>query len=211
MPYVITTTTADALAATAMLNGDEAMSLTLDEAKAREAAGTTRLAVATLDEARDACRAVDPDDNAEVRGPLTRMVDALTESGGTVGPLPDGTVIEVTPVTDDQLRAAVAHRIDGAYTRSITEIVAAYNGHAIGGRWLWDRGDSVTELPSSHAHEARAAQLADGSWQARCDCGWEGVVRRGSAAALNDRDRHIAAFNAKQGDAGYGEACDARR
>lgn len=41
--------------------------------------------------------------------------------------LPDGTTIEVVPVTEDQLRAAVAGYLDGAYTRPFDEIIEAYN------------------------------------------------------------------------------------
>ena len=67
-------------------------------------AGVTRRAVATLDEAREAVVA------KVKRNPMTttkreyveaaKLVKAgntLPESGGTVGPLPDGTVITVEP------------------------------------------------------------------------------------------------------------------
>lgn len=55
---------------------------------------TTRRAVATLEEAFNA--APEPVRNAFWAARLALM--ALPESGGTVGPLPDGTVIEVERV-----------------------------------------------------------------------------------------------------------------
>lgn len=88
-------------------------------------ASVTRRAVVTLDEARAVCRAVDPDDNGDVRGPLTRMVDALTDSGGTVGPLPDGTTIRVALVRYEDLL-----QLGGPIyptTTTHAEILAAYN------------------------------------------------------------------------------------
>jgi len=63
---------------------------------------TTRIAVATLGEARASVdRAVTdtPGYTASVGFPTDAAIaDAISESGGSVGPLPDGTTIEVRPV-----------------------------------------------------------------------------------------------------------------
>jgi hypothetical protein len=60
---------------------------------------TTRQAVPTLDAAREATVAIVLD-RYPVRWPrkfTVRAARTLPESGGTIGPLPDGTVIEVRP------------------------------------------------------------------------------------------------------------------
>lgn len=101
--------------------------------------GQSRRAVATLDEARDAARdRVGPLGSFEaVRAAPSWQVDALDtitellESGGTVGPLPDGTVIEVAPVhsgdlwdsLDADTRAFMRCRRD----LNIHKIIDAYN------------------------------------------------------------------------------------
>lgn len=57
------------------------------------------VAVATLEEARE--EAKNHADNLPIEdkaGPWYRAIDALPESGGSVGPLPDGTIIEVSRV-----------------------------------------------------------------------------------------------------------------
>lgn len=94
----------------------------------------SRRAVAALEEARKAC--------LDIVRPLAR--EALKRPAGDpiadvclnlmrtdwapeVVSLPDGTTIEVVPVTEDQLRAAVAGYLDGAYTRPFDEIIEAYN------------------------------------------------------------------------------------
>lgn len=51
----------------------------------------------------------------------------ITESGGIIGPLSDRTMFDVRAITEDQLRAAVAPQLPGAYSRSLGEIAAAYN------------------------------------------------------------------------------------
>lgn len=51
----------------------------------------SRVAVATLEEAR---RAI-----VDTYGGVYGYLVALSESGGTVGPLPDGTIIDVMPVS----------------------------------------------------------------------------------------------------------------
>jgi hypothetical protein len=132
MPYIITTKTAEAREATAQLNSDEAMTLTLDEAKRREATGTTRRAVATLDEAHD-----------EAAGRVQAVVGAppqpdewdvqlarITESGGTVGPLPDGTVIEVVKVCDTWcigVAEDAGHEFPDPENVTVQEGIDAYN------------------------------------------------------------------------------------
>jgi hypothetical protein len=63
----------------------------------------SRRAVATLEEARSVCRGTVHEthvNGAPVDEPWVQT-DALRESGGTVGPLPDGTVIKVEPQADD--------------------------------------------------------------------------------------------------------------
>jgi hypothetical protein len=88
-----------------------------------------RRAVATLEEAREwVYRSLDRDP-LPVAGRLG-MAMGLPESGGTLGPLPDGTVIEVEPVTWHDLIAdghftTVPSPVDSA--SNAAEIVAAYN------------------------------------------------------------------------------------
>jgi hypothetical protein len=96
----------------------------------------TRRAVATLDKAHAAAayelRQCDTDSFAIA----ARVAEAyaLPESGGTVGPLPDGTVIEVEPVLIENLifRAGIkawyvtaARRADTAM--SDADVIDAYN------------------------------------------------------------------------------------
>lgn len=78
MPYVITTTTPT--------GGESSLAV----------GKRTRVAVATLEEARKAAaRAIIADPTADGAIARTRECHTIPESGGTVGPLPDGTVIEV--------------------------------------------------------------------------------------------------------------------
>src|SRR5262245_5521435 len=80
-----------------------------------ECVGHSRRAVATLDKAREAARPIieaawpegsvklaasydDADESTLRFHDAHADVDSLPESGGTIGPLPDGTVIEVLPV-----------------------------------------------------------------------------------------------------------------
>lgn len=93
----------------------------------------SRLAVATLDEAR----AFVGNEIADVAANTNRLYPALdkqhrelSESGGTVGPFPDGTVIEVAPTTTDALREAVEISGYGSWPDcdpSDDEIIYAYN------------------------------------------------------------------------------------
>lgn len=76
-------------------------------------AATTRRAVATLEEARAIARETVP----RVFSPF------IPASGCTIGPLPDGTVIEVEPTTWYKLAEAVGM----ASNPFNTEILDAYN------------------------------------------------------------------------------------
>jgi hypothetical protein len=86
MPYIVTTKRP------AKVDHDE-------ERAERE--HVSRRAVATLEEARDfiysLCAETDVDDER-----IADDIDRLPESGGTVGPLPDGTVIEVEQGPDEE-------------------------------------------------------------------------------------------------------------
>lgn len=67
------------------------------------------------------CREWKPD-------PLAEPFLALPESGGTVGPFPDGTVIEVAPAQPGELRRACPLIFSSDWVRmSDHERVAAYN------------------------------------------------------------------------------------
>lgn len=72
----------------------------------------SRRAVATLEEARDAIRKF-MEDRFTYGRRYFPDADALIDSGGTVGPLPDGTVIEVKPSTWLQLAIAAGMRAAG--------------------------------------------------------------------------------------------------
>jgi hypothetical protein len=62
------------------------------------------------------------------RRATVRAVASLPESGGTVGPLPDGTVIEVVPMDEEEMRSyASISGVNDAYERPMTEILDAYN------------------------------------------------------------------------------------
>jgi len=82
MPYIITThTRKDAI-----------------ERSVGLAPRPSRRAVATLEEARDVAEdAVIGEGRFDNDEAFLAAIVALPESGGTIGPLPDGTVIEVTP------------------------------------------------------------------------------------------------------------------
>ena len=84
---------------------------------------TENMTAATLDEGREACfRAYDAADGSSAD--LHESIDRLPESGGTIGPLPDGTTITVRPATlTEQIQAAldeydlaafIAARLSGA-------------------------------------------------------------------------------------------------
>jgi hypothetical protein len=92
----------------------------------------SRRAVATLEEARDfiysLCAETDVDDER-----IADDIDRLPESGGTVGPLPDGTVIEVEQVTWHELTHRTTNvgrywlPADHGHTDAQAAILDAYN------------------------------------------------------------------------------------
>jgi hypothetical protein len=55
------------------------------------------------------------------------MAETVPESGGTIGPLPDGTVIEVTPQTWGQLSQAAGPQYRNRYAMSNVAILDAFN------------------------------------------------------------------------------------
>lgn len=69
----------------------------------------SRRAVATLDEARQAV-----------------FPHALPESGGTVGPLPDGTVIEVGPASEREMLDVIGVKF-AVTAHDSTSVIDAYN------------------------------------------------------------------------------------
>ena len=120
MPYIITTLPE--------FQGDRANGAGFKQ-------NVTRTAVATLDEARDVCwkaLADVPRYGLQEAAINSAQVHDLTAEGGTVGPLPDGTVIEVQAVcwnwiigmADDAGIDTDAVHEDGGDLA----ILAAYNG-----------------------------------------------------------------------------------
>jgi hypothetical protein len=61
--------------------------------------------------------------------PFYDAIVDLSESGGTIGPLPDGTIIEVKPVTWDDVAHVVMerHTLSPGYGYSLSEVLALYN------------------------------------------------------------------------------------
>jgi hypothetical protein len=111
MPYIITTTRPG--------------SASWDES-------TTRWAVATLDEAQEAAAVVittgrDMDPRARDGGWDFSRVWGMPEQGDTVGPLPDGTVIEVEWVDWYHLHDAVAAAGDTKVYAPGQGLINAYN------------------------------------------------------------------------------------
>jgi hypothetical protein len=91
--------------------------------------GFTRTAVATLDEARDDVIArIECAENPD--GPRLdsewERAHGMDESGGTVGPLPDGTVIEVRRVEWATLNGEHGYTLHPS-TQMAERILAAYN------------------------------------------------------------------------------------
>jgi hypothetical protein len=77
----------------------------------------SRRAVATLEEAQDLVR----------EAGATVAAAVITESGGTIT-LPDGSVIEVVPMDEEEMRSyASISGVNDAYERPMTEILDAYN------------------------------------------------------------------------------------
>lgn len=119
MPFIITTSHA-------MLPGTTGMPV---------GGGDTRIAVATLG---DAAEYIDGTLPEEIGAPkvciaIAKQIVALDEAGGTVGPLPDGTTIEVEPVLWSSLCGALGR---GGISQDPTiwqpEIIDGYNAEIIG-------------------------------------------------------------------------------
>jgi hypothetical protein len=89
------------------------------------------VAVITLEEARAAAWALVFDSKSQhIDG---SEVDALPESGGTIGPLPDGYVIEVQQVSFHELALAAGHehppaRNEVCMPEDQVRVLDAYNG-----------------------------------------------------------------------------------
>ena len=110
MPYIITTRMA-----AEPPNQDVAV----------RAAVLTRTAVATPDDARRAIIAIGEDHDTWIGGDA--LHGPIDRNGGTIGPLPDGTVIEVRPVMHVELaREAGLGRRDTPMM-SDAAILAAFN------------------------------------------------------------------------------------
>ena len=89
----------------------------------------TRIAVATLDEARgiairDSAFACCP--NVKAADNARRKALSLPESGGTIGPLPDGTIIEVERINWIRL-AEMASYIGSLEGKYWPHIITVYN------------------------------------------------------------------------------------
>lgn len=88
----------------------------------------SRVAVATLDDAREIAYEAMADASSiyllSDAAVIAEGIDTLPESGGTIGPLPDGTIIEVERVTVRYLAESVDYG-DPRWGR--TRAVAAYN------------------------------------------------------------------------------------
>ncbi len=114
MPYIITTTTP----------GDGM------ERSPNRFGRTTRRAEPTLDKAR-----AEAADLATFHGrgdsysidEAYAQIARLPESGGTVGPLPDGTTITVERVTEADLRSALPDDSWGAQAADLANVIDAFN------------------------------------------------------------------------------------
>lgn len=121
--------------------------------KLAQVRATSRHAVATLDEARELCidaiaDAFDPEREDELlakgwNGPAyVRRIRNLPESGGMIT-LPDGTVIEVEPVSRRQLAGEAGFPYD--YFHTTANLIAEYNSvHSAG---------SALSVASEHGQE----------------------------------------------------------
>jgi hypothetical protein len=92
----------------------------------------TRFAVATLEEAREHCFDLIGQTlttEAEHQAGAVCATDAyeITEHGGSIGPLPDGTMIEVAPTTWAELVNAPGFRLGVLSEHRRARIIDAYN------------------------------------------------------------------------------------
>lgn len=89
-------------------------------------------AVETIEEARDKAGGIAQAQWTASEGigwlpsHLARRARCLPESGGTIGPLPDGCIIDVQPITYDELAGLVFDRKDYAPMFE-SDIIDAYN------------------------------------------------------------------------------------
>jgi hypothetical protein len=118
LPYIITTSTPDDV-----VPHESGVRFAID-----------RTAVATLDEARDVANAANDDACERIHAEreayegladfesAAATIDDLPAEGGTIGPLPDGTVIEVRHVEPE----TIARYADVPFT-DLDAVIAAYN------------------------------------------------------------------------------------
>ena len=92
-----------------------------------DTSGVTRTAVATPDDARRAIIAIGETHGAWIGGDA--LHGPIDRNGGTVGPLPDGTVIEVVQVTPARLAelAGTTSHLQSGQAKLTSLIVAAFN------------------------------------------------------------------------------------
>lgn len=86
-----------------------------------ECVAYARRAVATLDGARRECWRIVPD---PCPPSVKQRINGLAVSGDTVGPLPDGTVIEVERVSWNEIAATVPHVHGNSH---VDRLIDAYN------------------------------------------------------------------------------------
>ena len=122
MPYVITTRTPSGYSysrtdcRTGYIvrgPGGQFACRTIDSAKDACAPRVSRVAVATLDEAQHEVDVITAGRDASV----------VPESGCTIGPLPDGTIIEVKAVTTREL----SEQTESAPLAPLRDVLAAFN------------------------------------------------------------------------------------
>lgn len=84
----------------------------------------SRRTVATLEEARRGCVDYISANKREPHRPWRAfypMAETVSESGGTIGPLPDGTTIDVEPITVDALAYETAADASAETVKSLCE------------------------------------------------------------------------------------------
>jgi hypothetical protein len=95
-------------------------------------ADTSRVAVATLDEARTAAwDAACATGIVGLVGQWRRQAENLPEQGGSVGPLPDGTTIEVKQIRWEVLRGWVHGMGVSAWREPQATVIDAFNAQEV--------------------------------------------------------------------------------
>lgn len=98
----------------------------------------SHVAVATLDEARDAAiEATGGAFSVAEHNAILAAVAAFTAEGGTVGPLPDGTTIAVEPAGWDRLRD------ESGWRRAAVVAFNADNRHEVCAAWNREHGGTA--------------------------------------------------------------------